>query len=265
MRSCIILGSGRCGTSMAAGVLAGAGYFMGEQFYPPDAGNPRGYFEDPQINAINEDLLAAVLPPRPGGWLGSLFFRSRPSAGQRWLARVPMDREIPCPPPLAARIGELTRHRPFCFKDPRFAYTLPAWRPFLAEAAFVCVFRDPAATAASMLAEGRRQPILHTLAMNRRQALATWHSAYTHILDRHLAAGGDWLFLHYDQFLTGEALPRLETFLGVAADRSFVDPRLRRAQAIGHVPSEVESVYRRLCALAGYRPVAAALPPPKVA
>ena len=43
---------------MAAGVLAHAGYFMGERFYPPDAGNPRGYFEDPQINGINEDLLA---------------------------------------------------------------------------------------------------------------------------------------------------------------------------------------------------------------
>jgi len=239
---------------MAAGVLAHAGYFMGDHLYPPDAGNPRGYFEDPQINGINEDLLAAVLPARPDGLLGHLFFRSRPSAGQRWLARVPLGRDIPCPAPLHERIPTLTGHQPFCLKDPRFAYTLPAWRPFLGQAAFVCLFRQPAATAASMLAERRRQPILRTLAMTRRQALATWQASYTHILERHVPAGGDWLFLHYEQFLSGEALDRLERFLGVAVDRTFVDATLRRAHAAVPVLADVEAVYRRLCALAGYDP-----------
>jgi hypothetical protein len=248
------LGSGRCGTSLAAGVVANAGYFMGDQLYPPDAGNPRGYFEDPQVNAINEDLLAEVLPPRPSGLLGSLFFRSRPSEGQRWLAQVPLDRTISCPASLEERIRALTGHRPFCLKDPRFAYTLPAWRPLLGDAAFVCLFREPAATAASMLAECRRQPILRTLSMTRGQALATWQSSYTHILDRHVAAGGDWLFLHYNQFFTGEALPRLERFLGVKADHSFVDPGLRRSQAAGPIPAGVASLYERLCAMAEYQP-----------
>jgi hypothetical protein len=62
MRNCIILGSGRCGTSMAAGCLAKAGYFMGEQLLPPRSANPKGLFEDEEINDINEQILAAYCP-----------------------------------------------------------------------------------------------------------------------------------------------------------------------------------------------------------
>ena len=47
-RNCLILGSGRSGTSMAAGILARAGYFMGAELWPADIGNPKGYFEDPR-------------------------------------------------------------------------------------------------------------------------------------------------------------------------------------------------------------------------
>jgi Uncharacterized protein conserved in bacteria len=62
MRNCLILGSGRSGTSMVAGTLASAGYFIGDNLYPRLASNPKGFFEDPEINAINEDLLARILP-----------------------------------------------------------------------------------------------------------------------------------------------------------------------------------------------------------
>lgn len=41
MRICIILGSGRSGTSMLAGSLAAAGYFMGEHLYPGAAEKPQ--------------------------------------------------------------------------------------------------------------------------------------------------------------------------------------------------------------------------------
>jgi hypothetical protein len=254
VRNCIIVGSGRSGTSMAAGVLARAGYYMGEQLYPPDAGNPKGYFEDPQINALNEALLAQVLPPRPGGLLGQLFFRARPSDGQRWLAQVPLDAVVPCPDPLRQRIAALTAHQPLCLKDPRFAYTLPAWRPFVADPVLVCVFREPALTAASMLAECRRQPVLRSLAMSRAQALAVWESSYRHILERHHPCGGEWIFLHYNQFLDGSALDTLRTRLGAPVDPSFVDARLKRSRGHGRIARSTAALYRRLCALAGYDP-----------
>ncbi|RME58681.1 sulfotransferase family protein, partial [Candidatus Parcubacteria bacterium] len=64
MRNVLILGSGRSGTSMVAGTLAKAGYFMGTQFVPPRESNPKGFFEDHEINDINEAILKKVVPHR---------------------------------------------------------------------------------------------------------------------------------------------------------------------------------------------------------
>ncbi|NIM13858.1 MAG: sulfotransferase family protein, partial [Candidatus Aminicenantes bacterium] len=54
MKNCLILGSGRSGTSMIAGILHKAGYFMGDNLYPPRSANPKGFFENWEINEINE-------------------------------------------------------------------------------------------------------------------------------------------------------------------------------------------------------------------
>src|SRR5690349_12501793 len=117
-RNCLILGSGRSGTSMLAGTLCGAGYYMGEHLVPANEANPKGFFEDDEINAINEALLAPLTP------------RRRPAYGWRWLASVPVGTPFACPPELGQRIQAQTARAPFCFKDPRFCYTLPAWRRF---------------------------------------------------------------------------------------------------------------------------------------
>ena len=118
-RNCLILGSGRSGTSMLAGSLRLAGYYMGAELIPADETNPKGFFEDDEINAINEALLEPLTPEL-----------SSPNYGWRWLASVPVDTGIECLPDLADRIEAQTAHSPYCFKDPRFCYTLPAWRPF---------------------------------------------------------------------------------------------------------------------------------------
>lgn len=46
MYNIIILGSGRSGTSMMAGTLAKAGYFMGERLLPRNNANPKGFSND---------------------------------------------------------------------------------------------------------------------------------------------------------------------------------------------------------------------------
>ena len=74
MRNCIILGSGRSGTSMVAGSVAGAGYHMGDQLHAARISNPKGFFESSEINDINEALLAP-----------SMGEVSRLGSGQRWL------------------------------------------------------------------------------------------------------------------------------------------------------------------------------------
>jgi hypothetical protein len=241
MRNCLILGSGRSGTSLLAGILAQAGYYMGEHLIPPDEANPKGYFEDDEVNAINEALLAPVAPAG-----------LRPAYGWRWLAAVPLGTHIACPADLAGRMAAQTARSGFCLKDPRFSYTLPAWRPFVRDALFLCVFREPSRTARSILKECRSADYLAGLPMDWRGALDVWTLMYRHILEVHRHAG-DWLFFHYDQFFEDGPLAKLEAVLGAPANRQFPDPRLKRSAAEGDVGGPVREVYERLCELAGYR------------
>src|SRR5262249_26774035 len=193
-RSCLILGSGRSGTSLLAGILHGAGYFMGENLVPADEGNPMGYFEDDEINAINEELLTPVTPALDS-----------PTYGWRWLATVPVGTDLACSPEVSERMRTQTSLKPFCFKDPRFCYTLPVWRPFLADAVFLCVFRDPARTVTSILKECRTAAYLEGLPMDYAGAIEVWTLMYRHVLEIHRLVG-EWLFFHYDQLFRDPSL-----------------------------------------------------------
>jgi hypothetical protein len=252
MKNCIILGSGRSGTSMVAGTLAGAGYFMGERLYGPREGNPKGFFESPDVNGVNEDILARAIPRRPPV-IGRWFYRDRPAPRQRWLARVPTDTPMPCPARASKRIECLVQRSPFCFKDPRFCYTLPAWRPFLENTVFVCVFRHPAATAASIVKECKDAPYLHSLYMNSEIALEVWRLMHEHVLSLHRHEG-EWLFLHFDQVLGDDGLERLGRHVDARVDHEFPDAALRRSLSSGCVPQMIKCVYDELCQLSGYKP-----------
>lgn len=259
-RNCIILGSGRSGTSLTAGLLAQAGYFMGGSV--DEAGltpaNPKGQFEDPEINRINEDLLG----PPMRAYRHSLFnqlFRPRQRSYvklqyyQRWLAALPPSVTISGDPAIVRRIESLTAHEPYCFKDPRFSYTLGVWRPLVRDAVFICVFRHPAVTAASIVTECATASYLSDVQMDHGRALRIWYAMYRYMLQVHYPAGGDWMFVHYDQLMDGSRLDELEQRLDVRVDRGFADSNLKRSQACGAVPTPALSLYRRLCDFAGYR------------
>lgn len=250
MRNVLILGSGRSGTSMTAGVLAKAGYFMGDALWEPPPGNPKGIFEDRRINAINEAMLGPAVRSRPrvlGRWVG----HDRPVEGQRWLARIPAITPVAATPELEREIRALTAREPYCFKDPRFCYTLGAWRPCLRPTVFVCVFRDPGSTARSMLTEVETQRYLRDLRLTRELALQVWTLMYGHVLETHRHRG-EWLFLHYEQVLRPEGLDALAAFTGAEVDRSFPEPGLRHQRDAGPVPPETAETYALLCELAGY-------------
>ncbi len=241
MRDCLILGSGRSGTSMVTGTLARAGYFMGDDLYRPRAANPKGFFEGAEINGINEGLLAPVVPPAQG--LGE---------NQRWLAVLPEAVEVPGDAVLDARIQRATARKPWCYKDPRFSHTLPAWRPHIGDAGLVCVFRDPRLTAHSIAKEVRTAAYLDGLPFDEARALALWTATYRALVHRHRHVG-DWLFLHYDQVLTPDGTARLGTFLGAAPDPTFPDALLHRPPPDGALPAEAAALYAELCDLAGHR------------
>jgi hypothetical protein len=250
MRNCLILGCGRSGTSMVAGTLAKAGYFMGDNLYSARPSNPKGFFEDQEINGINEAILAQVLRKRPNFW-GRWFFRSRPLDGQRWLATIPLGTSIPCQPALGERIKRLTSREPYCFKDTRFSYTLPVWRPLLKNVVFIAVFRDPASTALSILKECKDVAHLHNLRITFDRAIEIWTLMYTHILEIHRHEGS-WLFLHYDQVVSGKGLTRLQAFVDAPVDRSFPELSFHRSFSRKLVPEKVKQVYEQLCELAEY-------------
>lgn len=227
---------------MVAGTLARAGWFPGARPYPPREANPKGFFESPDVNGVNELLLARALPPRPrfGPW-------------QRWLAEMPIGVAVTSAPDVDARIRRLVARAPWAFKDPRFCYTLPAWRPHVGGAALVCVFRDPAVTAASIVRECERADYLRGLEMDAGRALEVWSCMYRRVLDDPAARGA--LFLHYDQVTTAPGLDALERHVEGRVDRSFPDWALARSRP-AHVPlgAGVRAIYAELCERAGWSP-----------
>jgi len=251
MRNLIIMGSGRSGTSMVAGCLAQSGYFMGDSLHVANESNPKGYFEDAAINHVNERLLAPLVPRVPDSlrWLR----RDLPRKRQRWLARLPLELTFAPQQEQIDMIHALTAHTPYCFKDPRFSYTLPVWRPYLAaDTGFICVFRDPTSTARSILKEIASKPYLATIKLTFRQALDIWTRMYDHILTKHRHEG-EWLFVHYDQVTSGTALDALRDFTGAHVDLSFPESGLRH-QTPGRerIPKQTAALYADLCARAAY-------------
>ncbi len=255
MRNCFVLGAGRSGTSMVAGAIAGAGYHVGDDLIGARPANPKGFFEDREVNRINEDLLDRVVRARPAGPAAALF-RHRTRHGQRWLAPLPLDARIVTDPAITARIASAVSHQPFCLKDPRFSYTLDIWQDALAvPAAQVCVFREPGRTAESVLREVREARYLRDLRIDRNQVLRVWTLMYRHILERHHRRG-DWLFLHYDQVVDRSSLDRLDDLLDAHVDRTFADAAVGRSSddtRPGRLPRATAQVYATLCELAGRR------------
>jgi hypothetical protein len=263
MHNVVILGSGRSGTSLAAGILASAGYFIGETPLPPTDSNPKGYYESREVEAVNDAMIAAMLRPRRlQRWVRRVRplppqpnFQDAPKLKKHWLALIP-PRINPAPTPQQRQeIARLTARTPFCFKDPRFSYTLPAWRPYLHDTVYLVVFRDPAVTVASILNEIETNDYLAGLSMSPAQVFMLWVYTYQHILEKHRHSGA-WLFMHYDQLLSADGLARVAVFTDAPVDASFPDEGLRRSKPQNPAPDTAQRIYTTLCQLAGYTPSA---------
>jgi len=251
MKNVIFLGSGRSGTSMVGGTLSSAGYFMGEHLVEARDSNPKGFFESRQVNNLNEQIMSGVVEQRAAGLENVRC--DVPMPKQLWLARVPVGKRPHVTPDTARQIEAMCQRTPFCYKDPRFCYTLSAWRPFLdrRQTVFVCVFRDPSSTVRSICKEVAGARYLQNLSISPERALSVWTTMYSHVLETH-QSDGQWLFLHYHQLLCEEGLDRLEAFVNAPVDRSFPEARLERNLPDQATTGEASDVYDQLCELAGY-------------
>jgi hypothetical protein len=251
IKNCLVFGSGRSGTSMLSGCLYHAGYFMGEKLYEPSPENPRGYFESRSVESINEQILKQTLYGPRAPILNRLFAR-RLERGHYWLADIPLNREVVIPAGIDVGIDKITSNRPYAFKDPRFSYTLPVWRPLISNVAFIVVFREPDRTVSSIIKNCRNSAYLRNFKISVSKAYRIWICIYLHVL-KNFELGGDWAFVHYDQILEGSGLDRVSEILSIQLKTDFPDPSLKRAVGMTKVPEAAGEIYKELCRLAQHR------------
>jgi len=232
-RPVFVVGMHRSGTSAVAGALNRLGVWLGETLIEPRSGvNDGGFFENPDILALHEELLHGLgrswrhPVPLPDGWL-----------------------DDPRVAPLASRAGllaaNLARGGRWGVKDPRLCLLLPLWRRVLEARgetpAVVITVRHPAQVAASL---ARRDGMPEALG----HFLWVLHYLQAELSSRGLAR----CLVRYDRLLDqpGVELDALGHWLGLdpagAAEEGFIDARQRRHEH-GELPSS--TLVRRTWAL----------------
>jgi hypothetical protein len=229
---------------MVAGLFRNAGYFMGDKLHEPRHSNPLGFFEDAAVNNINESILAPLIPAAVRQD-GIVYQADAPGPGQRWLARLPPDTAIKATAEQLEVVSGLTNHQPFCFKDPRFAYTLHLWRPSGGDCRFICVFRNPSEVIESILKECRTVDYLRNFSISVAQAAEVWFYNYRSIRQNH-ANTGEWFFIEYDQVFEPNVLERLAAFTGAELDRNFPTGTLKRSKPSYKIGPAMQSLYDEL-------------------
>jgi hypothetical protein len=172
----IISGMHRSGTSLVARIFYESGADMGdpETFYRPDKWNPDGYFEQPDIHAINMPLIN-------GPWWKFSYFHL-PST-KKILARAAKRAEQ-----IRAASAKYTGR---VVKETRFCLTLSAWIRYGAEieGMLVCL-RDPIQVARSLqkrnsisIRRGLNLWYLHNIRLLEQAAdLPAWYVYYDNLL-----------------------------------------------------------------------------------
>lgn len=135
----LVLGMHRSGTSALTGLLDRLGFYAGpeESLMGADAHNARGYWELGEVQAFNEDLLAAL----QGSWTDVLELDPRrlaPPVRATFLHRA------------RSLVNHLNSYGPWVIKDPRMCLLLPFWRELLERPLCVLIHRNPLAVARSL-------------------------------------------------------------------------------------------------------------------
>jgi hypothetical protein len=254
MNDVIILGSGRSGTSMLAATFQDSGYYLGDNYLGQNNSNPKGFFEDYEVNTINEDILKKYFKDYPE-WYRRIFCPKHTFYRARWLAVLDQNNEVSSDAEFKKRIQERISQSPFCYKDPRFSYTLPVWTPFLSmNTLFICIYREPQNTAESIVKECQDSQPLRSLKMDFKQALRVWKSMHLHVLKHYENTKDDfeWIFVHYNQLLDLSAFKRLNVGIGINLKTSVPDKAINRTKSKVKVNQKVNEIYQKLNKLSGY-------------
>lgn len=250
MHNLLILGSGRSGTSMVAGLFRHAGVNYGGTLLQPTVANPTGYWEAHEVNHLNNHILQRHFRHRLTRHLPDCIY---PSAHKHfralWLAAPARLSRRPTLPRHVAQIQAIVHQTPFCLKDPRFNNTLPDWVPHLPEnTRFLVVFRDAFRTVRSILRDGREH-YTPPLRVTPRWATLQWMRGYERLLQwsTKIGARANWMFISYDDVASLSAIAIIEAFAATPVDSSEIDPRYSRTSATSTQNDQIPIRYQARC------------------
>ena len=244
MKNIFITGSGRSGTSMLAGLFNKAGYYYGDNLYPPRKANPKGFFEDEVINHLNENIIFSSIVNMDIN-AEALSYIRKCYEGQMWLFRAPVNWAFTANNNEKEKIRELVNNEPFCYKDPRFCYTLENWLSYAKNSVVLCVYRDPASTVNSILKECRTEPYLYPVNIGVASAYKIWSLMYLRMLDAYVKHDNV-CFINYDDVISGSVIPDIEQITGAQIDRSFPEKNLKRSKPVFEPDENSEAIYATL-------------------
>jgi hypothetical protein len=258
MKNVFILGFGRSGTSLMGGILFHSGYFLGDDLYPPRESNPMGFFENERINTINEKILEQydyikLHPEKQNDHRCQSPFN--PGFGQRWLSYIENETVIQShDQQIQIEIQSLISEDKFAFKDPRFSFTLPVWKPYLPkEIVLICMFRQPDVTTESVIKDCMSANYLQNFIIDRNIIFQLWANCYRRIL-KYLQYYPQTtiVFVHYEQLLSLKAISKLSEILGVQLKSNFISPELNRTKPGNNMPGYSKALYDLLCTHADF-------------
>jgi hypothetical protein len=229
---------------MLAGLFNQAGYYYGDNLYPPRNANPKGFFEDEVINHLNEDIIFSSIVNMDINEDGLSYIR-KCYEGQMWLFRAPVNWSFIANNNEQEKIRELVNNEPFCYKDPRFCYTLENWLDYAQNSVVLCVYRDPASTVSSILKECRTEPYLYPVNIGVASAYKIWSLMYLRMLDAYEKHDNVY-FINYDDVISGSVIPNIEQITGAKIDRSFPENRLSRSKPVFEADINAEEIYNVL-------------------
>ena len=245
MRDLLILGSDGSGASSLAGILARAGYDLGEGLHLLGGDSPPGLFQAREVLQLNRELRGPWPVLEPGA-----------AAEDAWVTSPAGSGAEPTPEQLE-RIDRLTWRRPYAFVDPQFSFTWPIWHAAARQAGratpgLICVFRDPRIDWEDAAGTGLGGP--DDLASGSAAERRRWLEIYGEILNG-AAEGGEWLFLHGDHLFEGPTLERLGAFSGADFVTGFGDAPLDQPQRTDPCSDgALDEMYGELCRRAGMVP-----------
>jgi len=141
-KAVIVLGMHRSGTSALAGMLSLLGIQFGRSLFPPQADNPRGYWEHREIVDLDDRMLMA---------LGSSWDDMRPPPQSWWTDEraSPFRAEI-----IRVLRRDFATAQTWGIKDPRLCRLVPLWCDMLDElgchVCFILIHRHPLEVAHSL-------------------------------------------------------------------------------------------------------------------